>query len=131
MITGRLDIVINRPGEIVSGSVLIPVDETNVSFDDLVVDVNAALLLAGFGDIEVSLEGDRLVFTSQYDFTIEDPLSWDVSWSAKFPMRRIEDPLYEYACHEGNHGLQGILAGWRRYESMGMNGDGTPMDSTP
>ena len=64
--------------------------------------------------------------TLEYDFTIEDPMTWDVSWSAKLPMRRIEDPLYEYACHEGNHGLPGILAGWRRYESMGMNGDGTP-----
>jgi len=44
-------------------------------------------------------------------------------------MRRIEDPIYEYACHEGNHGLQGILAGWRRYESMGMNGDGTAKEA--
>lgn len=66
--------------------------------------------------------------TLDYDFTIEDPLTWDVSWSAKLPMRRIDDPLYEYACHEGNHGLPGILAGWRRYESMGMNGDGTPKE---
>ncbi|NQV70383.1 MAG: hypothetical protein HQ498_10190 [Pseudohongiella sp.] len=63
--------------------------------------------------------------TLGYDFTIEDPLTWDVSWSAKLPMRRISDPLYEYACHEGNHGLAGILAGWRRYESEGLNGDGT------
>ena len=38
---------------------------------------------------------------------------------------QIEDPIYEYACHEGNHGMVGILAGWRRYEAMGMNGDGT------
>lgn len=66
--------------------------------------------------------------TLEYDFTIEDPLSWDVPWSAKFPLRSIEDPVYEYACHEGNHGLSGILAGWRRYESMGMNGDGTPIE---
>ena len=66
--------------------------------------------------------------TLDYDFTMEDPLTWDVSWSARLPMRRIEDPLFEYACHEGNHGLPGILAGWRRYESMGMNGDGTPKD---
>lgn len=65
--------------------------------------------------------------TLEYDFTIEDPLSWDVSWSAKFPLRSTDGPLYEYACHEGNHGMMGILAGWRRYESMGMNGDGTPM----
>ncbi len=66
--------------------------------------------------------------TLDYDFTMEDPLTWDVSWSARLPMRRIEDPLFEYACHEGNHGLPGILAGWRRYESMGMNGDGTPKE---
>ncbi|PCI80255.1 MAG: hypothetical protein COB20_03465 [SAR86 cluster bacterium] len=63
--------------------------------------------------------------TLDYDFTMQDPETWDVSWSARLPMRRIEDPLFEYACHEGNHGLPGILAGWRRYESMGMNGDGT------
>ncbi|PCJ23055.1 MAG: hypothetical protein COA96_12705 [SAR86 cluster bacterium] len=67
--------------------------------------------------------------TLDYDFTVEDPLSWDVSWSAKLPMRRITDPMYEYACHEGNHGLAGILAGWRRYESMGMNGNGTPIET--
>jgi len=68
--------------------------------------------------------------TLDYDFTIEDPMSWDRSWSARFPLRRIEDPIYEYACHEGNHGMIGILAGWRRYEAMGMNGDGTPKESS-
>lgn len=67
--------------------------------------------------------------TMEYDFTITDPRTWDESWSARFPLRQIEDPIYEYACHEGNHGLIGILAGWRRYESMGMNGDGTPLDT--
>lgn len=69
------------------------------------------------------LDGDTL----DYDFTISDPRSWDESWSARFPLRRIEDPIYEYACHEGNHGLQGILAGWRRYEVEGLNGDGTAL----
>ncbi len=63
--------------------------------------------------------------TLEYDFTVNDPRSWDESWSARFPLRRIEDPIYEYACHEGNHGLLGILAGWRRYEVEGLNGDGT------
>ena len=66
------------------------------------------------------------VDTLEYDFTVEDPLSWDQTWSAKLPMRRIADPLYEFACHEGNYGLVGVLAGSRRYESMGLNGDGTP-----
>lgn len=66
--------------------------------------------------------------TLEYDFTVEDPLQWDSSWSARLPLRRTDQPLYEYACHEGNIGLAGILAGWRRYESMGMNGDGTPIE---
>lgn len=62
-----------------------------------------------------------------YDFTVNDPLSWDEPWSARFPLHASADPVFEYACHEGNHGLVGILAGWRRYEVMGMNGDGTPL----
>jgi len=66
--------------------------------------------------------------TIEYDFTMEDPSTWAVSWSAKLPLRRTDDPVYEYACHEGNHGLQGVMAGWRRYEQMGFNGDGTPRD---
>ena len=68
--------------------------------------------------------------TLGYDFTVEDPLSWDEPWSARLPLRRSEDPVYEYACHEGNHGLLGILAGWRRYEVMGFNGDGSPKSET-
>lgn len=67
--------------------------------------------------------------TLDYDFTIEDPLTWDSAWSARVPLRITDMPIYEYACHEGNHGMVGILAGWRRYESMGMNGDGTPLGS--
>ncbi len=68
--------------------------------------------------------------TLNYDFTVEDPLSWDETWSARLPLRRSTDPVYEYACHEGNHGLMGILAGWRRYEVMGFNGDGSPKSDT-
>ena len=51
----------------------------------------------------------------------EDTAMWDQPWSARLPMRRIEEPIYEYACHEGNHGLMGILAGWRRWEVEGKN----------
>ena len=65
--------------------------------------------------------------TLDNDFTVEDPETWDRSWSARLPMRRIDDPIYEYACHEGNHGLTGILAGWRRYDVLGLNEDGTPI----
>jgi hypothetical protein len=68
--------------------------------------------------------------TLEYDFTVTDPLSWDESWSARVPLRSSPDPVFEYACHEGNHGLLGILAGWRRYEVMGFNGDGSPKSET-
>ena len=68
--------------------------------------------------------------TLEYDFTVTDPLSWDEPWSAKFPLRASAEPIYEYACHEGNHGLVGILAGWRYQESLGNNGDGTPRSAT-
>jgi len=64
--------------------------------------------------------------TIEYDFTVTDPLSWDEAWSARLPLRRSSEPVFEYACHEGNHGLRGILGGWRRYEVMGFNGDGSP-----
>jgi hypothetical protein len=65
-----------------------------------------------------------------YEFTVTDPMSWDETWSARVPLRASADPVYEYACHEGNHGLMGILAGWRRYEVMGFNGDGSPKSET-
>ena len=67
--------------------------------------------------------------TLDYDITVTDPLTWDESWSARLPMREIDEPIYEYACHEGNHGLTGILAGWRRYDVLGLNEDGRPAAS--
>ena len=66
----------------------------------------------------------------KYSFTIEDPLTFTEPWTGEVAMLRKpkEEIIYEYACHEGNYGLPGILAGWRRYESMGMNGNGTPKE---
>ena len=69
--------------------------------------------------------------TIHYEVTIEDPQVFTQPWTIAFDalVRAPEDHmLFEYACHEGNHGLPGILAGWRRYETMGMNGDGTPKE---
>ena len=36
-----------------------------------------------------------------------------------FPMTRADLPIYEYACHEGNYSMAGILGGWRMLESWG------------
>jgi len=51
--------------------------------------------------------------TIQYRFTVEDPKTWARSWSAEIPLIRTEDPIYEYACHEGNYGLPNILRAQR------------------
>ena len=47
--------------------------------------------------------------TLLYEFTVEDPTTWTSPWTAQVSMRKIEDPIFEYACHEGNLGLLNIL----------------------
>jgi hypothetical protein len=55
--------------------------------------------------------------TLLYEFTVNDPATWTRPWTAQVPMTRSEDQhLYEYACHEGNYGLTGILNGARADE---------------
>ena len=49
--------------------------------------------------------------TLQYDVTVDDPTVWTRPWTFSVPMRSTPEPLYEYACHEGNYGLYNILAG--------------------
>jgi len=51
--------------------------------------------------------------TLLYEFTVDDPSSFVKPWSAALPMRKTNEQLFEYACHEGNHALQGILRGAR------------------
>jgi hypothetical protein len=47
--------------------------------------------------------------TLLYQFTVEDPQSFTRPWSAEIPMKRVEGPLFEYACHEGNLSMDNIL----------------------
>jgi len=44
-----------------------------------------------------------------YQFTVEDPTAWTAPWSGEIPLVRSDGLLYEYACHEGNRGMQNIL----------------------
>ena len=53
-----------------------------------------------------------------YGFTVDDPSVYTAQWSGEYPLSRIDEPIYEYACHEGNYGIIGILAGARRLESL-------------
>ena len=47
--------------------------------------------------------------TVHYEITLDDPATWSDPWTALVPMTKTDQPLYEYACHEGNYGLGNIL----------------------
>ena len=49
--------------------------------------------------------------TLQYDATVNDPTVWVRPWTFSLPMQWYDQPLYEYACHEGNYAVYNILAG--------------------
>jgi len=51
-----------------------------------------------------------------YEFEVEDPLYYIQKWGGEIAFNATDTKLYEYACHEGNYGLSGILAGYRRQE---------------
>jgi hypothetical protein len=51
--------------------------------------------------------------TMLYTFTIDDPTTWTKQWSGEIPLRATAERLYEYACHEANYGLEGVLRGAR------------------
>jgi hypothetical protein len=51
-----------------------------------------------------------------YRFTVEDPTVWATPFTGELPMNFTPDKQYEYACHEGNYALPGILAGAREEE---------------
>ncbi|HCE03865.1 MAG TPA: hypothetical protein DEQ98_11560, partial [Acidobacteria bacterium] len=57
--------------------------------------------------------------TVAYEFTVTDPTVFTVPYTAMMPFRRTDGPLFEYACHEGNIGLAGILGGARVLEKEG------------
>ena len=54
--------------------------------------------------------------TLVYTFTVTDPDTWTQPWTAEIPMRQGDQPLFEYACHEGNYSMEGILSGARADE---------------
>ncbi|MEE3203072.1 MAG: hypothetical protein VX262_07245 [Acidobacteriota bacterium] len=58
------------------------------------------------------LDDDTLL----YSFTVTDPTTWTAPWSVELPMRKNDLPIFEYACHEGNYGMDGTLTGARAVE---------------
>jgi hypothetical protein len=51
-----------------------------------------------------------------YKFTVEDPATWDRTWTAEAPLAKTGGPIFEFACHETNYGVPNILAGARAEE---------------
>ena len=54
--------------------------------------------------------------TLSYEIVVDDPETYSSTWTAAWPMRRTEGPMYEYACHEGNHSMELTLRGARALE---------------
>jgi hypothetical protein len=54
--------------------------------------------------------------TLEYQFTASDPNAYTQPWTAVMPLEAIGEQIYEYACHEGNYGMRGVLAGARTIE---------------
>lgn len=52
-----------------------------------------------------------------YEYTIDDPRTWEQAWTASFHWKQDAGPTFEYACHEWNYGLTGILRGARVAEA--------------
>jgi len=52
----------------------------------------------------------------RYEVTLTDSSVWTKPWTVSIPLVYSEEPMFEYACHEGNIGMEGILAGHRAEE---------------
>ncbi len=66
---------------------------------------------------------ERLVRTGPdtllYEYTVDDPESYEATWTSALEMRRSDDPVLEYACHEGNRAMTLMLRGARHREQQG------------
>jgi hypothetical protein len=58
--------------------------------------------------------------TIDHRFTVEDPTTFTRPYTVAVPMTRLDERIFEYACHEGNYGMEGILRGARAQEREGV-----------
>jgi hypothetical protein len=79
---------------------------------------NVDLMVLGVGTNGRLIERFRRVDaeTIDYQFTIDDPTEYSRPWTARFPLKKTESPVFEYACHEGNYALRNILSAARAEE---------------
>lgn len=52
-----------------------------------------------------------------YQYTVRDPKVYSAPWLAEYSLYKTDEPLFEHACHEGNHSLPNILQGARVTEA--------------
>jgi hypothetical protein len=57
--------------------------------------------------------------TILYQATVDDPTIYTKPWTVEISMSKRDDRIFEYACHEGNYGMSGILSGARAEEKSG------------
>jgi len=88
------------------------VETTNINLDqgpreqtDKILQSAEAVVIERFTRLD---EDDML-----YEFEVRDPGTYAEIWGGQVPWRTFDDPLYEYACHEGNYALESILSGAR------------------
>ena len=60
------------------------------------------------------------VDTLRYEYTIDDPESFERPWSVSVLMKKAGQPMFEYACHEGNYGMPSSLRGARAIEKAAI-----------
>ena len=93
--------------------------------DTLVVettDLSDKQVFRGFSEGDLSLvEWFTRVGPDQIDYrmTLTDSTTYTRPWTVALPMTKTDGPIFEYACHEGNYGMEGILAGHRAEEQRG------------
>ena len=63
--------------------------------------------------------------TLRYAFTVSDPTTWAGPWTADVQMTRTDEPLYEYACHEGNYSMASSLSGARVLDASEASSGGS------
>ena len=56
-----------------------------------------------------------------YEFTVTDLETWTSAWTASVPLALNPEPMYEYACHEGNYSMPLMLGGQRNIELDASN----------
>ncbi len=95
--------------------------------DTLVIETRnfreSTALMMGSADLHVTERISRIdENTLRYQFTVNDP-NWVEPWSGEYPWPATEEKVFEYACHEGNYALGGILRGARLLEEEALAAD--------